>query len=192
MKYENFLVELNYIKDERLKENAKIILNNLPDYFYQVQAASTGKYHPKYALGEAGLVRHTKAAVRFAFELLNDPSIGDKYTDKEKDLMIMGLILHDGLKLGHEKERYTRFDHPILMQKFVEDSSSELEISEEEAKFVGNVIKTHMGVWTTDYNGNEVLEKPKDKYQNFVHMCDYLASRKSILFEFDDNNNLIY
>jgi dTMP kinase len=37
----------------------------------------------------------------------------------------------------------------------------------------------------------EVLEKPKNKYQNFVHMCDYLASRKAILFEFDSDNNII-
>ena len=41
---------------------------------------------------------------------------------------------------------------------------------------------------TLDYDGNEVLEKPKTKYQNFVHMCDFLASRKCILVPFDDNN----
>ena len=191
-KIETFRNELNYIKNEDIRKSLEIMLNKLPDYFFHVEASSTGKYHPKYALGDGGLVRHTKAAARFAYELLSNPAIGDKYTDREKDLMIMGLVLHDGLKLGHEKERYTRFDHPILMQKFVEDSANELEISEEEVKFVGSVIKTHMGVWTTDYNGNEVLEKPKDKYQNFVHMCDYLASRKAILFEFDENNNVIY
>ena len=38
--------------------------------------------------------------------------------------------------------------------------------------------------------GNEILEKPRTKYQNFVHMCDYLASRKCILLPFDDNNNI--
>lgn len=47
-----------------------------------------------------------------------------------------------------------------------------------------------MGPWTTDYQGNEILEKPKTKYQNFVHMCDYLASRKAILFNFDEENNI--
>ena len=56
--------------------------------------------------------------------------------------------------------------------------------------FLGDVIKTHMGVWTTDYNGNEVLEKPKTKYQNFVHMCDYLASRKCLLVPFDKDNKI--
>ena len=84
MKYKVFENELNLIQDERLKENAKIILNNLPDYFYKIQAASTGKYHPKYALGDGGLVRHTKAAVRFAYELLNNNCIGNVFNDLEK------------------------------------------------------------------------------------------------------------
>ena len=61
---------------------------------------------------------------------------------------------------------------------------------EEDAKFYSDAIKTHMGNWITDYNGNEVLEKPKTKYQNFVHMCDYLASRKCILVPFDSNNKI--
>lgn len=53
-----------------------------------------------------------------------------------------------------------------------------------------DVIKTHMGIWTKDYNGNEVLEAPKTKYQNFVHMCDFLASRKCLLVPFDENNEI--
>ena len=48
-----------------------------------------------------------------------------------------------------------------------------------------------MGPWTTDYQGKEVLEKPKTKYQNFVHMCDYLASRKCINILFNEDDNII-
>ena len=47
-----------------------------------------------------------------------------------------------------------------------------------------------MGSWTKDYNGVEVLEKPKTKYQNFVHMCDYLASRKCLLVPFNENDEV--
>ena len=184
-------VELGYIKDDKVRESCLTMINLLPEYIFHEAASSTGKYHPRYALGEKGLVRHTKAAVRFAFELLNDPSIGDKYTSKEKDLMIMGLILHDGLKRGLQEEKYTRFDHPILMANYIEENKDKLTIDDKERELVCSVIRTHMGPWTTDYNGNEVLEKPKTKYQNFVHMCDYLASRKAILLEFDDNDNVI-
>lgn len=189
-KADKFEKELAYIKDEKVKESAITMINLLPDYFFKVQASSTGKYHPAYAVGEGGLLRHSKAAARIAFELLSDPCIGDKYTDKEKDLMIMALILHDGLKHGLVESQYTVFEHPILMANYIQENKDKLSISEDESKFVSDVIKTHMGPWTSDYKGNEVLEKPKTKYQNFVHMCDYLASRKCLLLPFDENNDI--
>ncbi len=187
---EVFKNEISYIKNENIKEALIYMIKKLPKYFFEVEASSTGKYHPKYALGEGGLLRHTKAAVRIGFELLQNPIIGDKYSSDEKDLMLVGLLLHDGLKLGKDKEKYTRFDHPILMANYIEEEKANLKISDEQRKLLCDVIKTHMGVWTKDYDGNEVLEKPKTKYQNFVHMCDYLASRKCILLPFDENNNI--
>ena len=189
-KEEIFKIELNYIKDSRVRKSCLEMIKLLPDYFFEIEASSTGKYHPSYALGKGGLVRHTKAAIRIAYELLNDPSIGDKYTDLEKDLMIMSLLLHDGVKCGVPKEKYTRFDHPIMMADMIMDSEDVLELEMEEIEFVCDAIKTHMGPWTTDYDGVEILEKPKTKYQNFVHMCDYLASRKFLEVTFDENNNI--
>lgn len=182
-----FTKELEYIKSDRIKKACLEMINLLPDYFFEVPASSTGKYHPEYALGDGGLLRHTKAAVRIAYELLADPSIGNKYTKDEKDLMLMALMLHDGLKSGMPKEKYTRFDHPILMADYIMDNEEVLGLEVNEIEFLCDVVKTHMGEWTTDYNGVEVLEKPKTKYQNFVHMCDYLASRKCILVPFNNN-----
>ena len=189
-KEEMFLDELELINDEELSEALLKIIEMLPEYWFNEPASSTGKYHPTYALGDGGLLRHSKAAMRIGYELLSDPCIGDKYTPREKDLMLMSLLVHDGLKLGLPKEKYTRFDHPILMGKFILDNKDEIGLSDEDATFMNDVIKTHMGPWTTDYDGNEVLEKPKTKYQNFVHMCDFLASRKCILVPFDKDNNI--
>lgn len=185
-----FSKELEYIKSEKIKNACQKMIELLPDYFFEVPASSTGKYHPEYALGEGGLLRHTKAAVRIAYELLNDPCIGDKYTQDEKDLMIMALILHDGLKSGLNHEKYTRFDHPILIADYIMDNEEELGLEVEEIEFLCDAVKTHMGSWTTGYDGVEVLEKPKTKYQNFVHMCDYLASRKCLLVPFDKNDDI--
>lgn len=189
-KEELFEKELSYIKNERIKNSCCKMIELLPDYFFEVPASSTGKYHPEYATGAGGLLRHTKAAVRIGFELLSDPAIGDKYTADEKDLMLMSLMLHDGLKSGLEHSKYTKFDHPILMANYIMDNMDSLDLEDEEIEFVCNAIKTHMGPWTKDYDGNEVLEAPKTKYQNFVHMCDYLASRKCLLVPFDENNNI--
>lgn len=182
--------EIEYIKNSRIRKACEEMVKLLPDYFFEVPAASTGKYHPAYAAGEGGLLRHTKAAVRIAIEILSDHSTGDKYTSDEKDMMIMALILHDGLKSGMTKEKYTRFDHPLLIADYIMDNEEILGLEVEEIEFICDAIKTHMGVWTTDYNGVEVLEKPKTKYQNFVHLCDFLASRKCILLPFDENNEI--
>ena len=187
---EQFLDELEFIKDESLAESLLKIINMLPEYWLTEPASSTGKYHPEYALGEGGLLRHSKAAMRIGYELLNDACIGDKYTEKEQDLMLMSLLVHDGLKLGLPQEKYTRFDHPILMANYIVDNREEIGLSEEDAEFMASVIKTHMGPWTVDYNGNEVLERPQTKYQNFVHMCDFLASRKCLMVPFDKENNI--
>ena len=192
MDYEKeFEMELSYINDKKIKEALLKVIKLLPDYWFTIPASSTGKYHPEYALGDGGLLRHSKAAMRIGFELLSDPSIGDKYTSHEKDLMLMALLIHDGIKLGIPKERYTRFDHPILMAEFLMEYEEEIGLEMEDIEFLGDVIKTHMGVWTKDYDGEEVLEPPKTKYQNFVHMCDYLASRKCILVPFDKQNKII-
>ena len=78
-----FEKELKYINNDSYRNDAMYLLDALPDYFYEIPAASTGKYHPQYAQGDGGLVRHTKAAVRMAYELLSDPAIGNKYTSDD-------------------------------------------------------------------------------------------------------------
>lgn len=179
-----FNKEYNYIKDDKIREDLKYLVSNLPDYFFEIEASSTGKYHPKFASSEHGLVKHTKVAVRIAYELMENPALTN-FTNREKDLMIMALVLHDGLKCGNPKEKYTRFDHPLLVANFIKDNKNKLSLSVDDIEFVTSVISSHMGNWNTDYNGNEVLPKPKNKFQRFVHMCDYLASRKVINVEFN-------
>lgn len=190
-KVEIFNVEINYINNLDLKESLKLIVDKLPDYFFHEAASSTGKYHPKYALGEGGLLRHSKAATKIGLELLNNPLIGSKYSPREKDMLLLSLLVHDGLKRGLTEEKYTRVDHPILMANFILDNYQTFKLNLEDAKFISDVIKTHMGPYNTDFNGNVVLETPKNKYQSFVHMCDYLASRKCLEVPFDENNNII-
>ena len=75
-----------------------------------------------------------------------------------------------------EHSKYTKVEHPLLAAKYVKDNTKNLGMSDEDIEFICNVISSHMGAWNKDFDGNEVLPIPKNKYQNFVHMCDYLAS----------------
>ena len=188
MKSTIFNNELELIKNDRLRRSCEVLLNELPDYFYEIPASSTGKYHPKFALGEGGLVRHTKVAVRIAYEIIKTQSIGNVFTDDEKDLILISLMLHDGLKEGFPKEKYTRFDHPILAANFVNDKANLTELTSEEVKLISTNISSHMGEWNKSDYSDITLPLPKNKYQKMVHMCDLLASRKFINVEFDGND----
>lgn len=188
MKSTIFNNELELIKNDRLRKSCEVLLNELPDYFYEIPASSTGKYHPKFALGEGGLVRHTKVAVRIAYEIIKTQSIGNVFTDDEKDLILISLMLHDGLKEGFPKEKYTKFDHPILAANFVKDKANLTELTSEEVKLISTNISSHMGEWNKSDYSDITLPLPKNKYQKMVHMCDLLASRKFINVEFDGND----
>ncbi len=185
-----FEKELSYIKNERYKKGANELIKLLPDYFFEVPASSTGKYHPSFALGSGGLVRHTKVAVRMAVEMFNDESITGAYSNNEKDLMIVALLVHDGLKSGLEKETYTRFDHPILICNYIKENKDKLSFTDKEIMFLTSIISSHMGPWNTNSYSDVVLPKPETSRQRFVHMCDYLASRKAIDVKFDKDNNI--
>lgn len=185
-----FEKELNYINNPRYKQNAGILIELLPEYFFEVPASSTGKYHPSFALGDKGLVKHTKVAVRIAKELFNDESIAGAYTNNEKDLMLIGLILHDGLKSGLVKSEYTNFDHPLLISEYIKKNKEKLTLKENEIEFLCSIIESHMGPWNTSNYSNIILPKPQTRHQRFVHMCDYLASRKFLDVKFDKDSNI--
>ena len=189
---ERFSDVLPFIKDNDLRDRLVLILDEyLPNYWFSVEASSTGKYHPRYAAGEGGLLRHSKAAMAIGYELLQNPLFGDKYSDRQKDLLLMSLLIHDGLKYNFEKEQYTRFDHPVLMAKFIMDNHELWDISEEDAKFMSNVVASHMGPWNTSKYDKTVLPVPETDEQKFVHLCDYLASRKLLNVDFDEDGLII-
>lgn len=186
-KKEVFRVELGYIQDDDVRESLEVMIEKIPDYFFTIAASSTGKYHPAFALGDGGLVRHTKVAVRMAQELFGIY----KFLPKVKDLIIMALVLHDSVKKGEIETKYTLHDHPLLAAEFVKKNSSELKLSEEEITFVCDCISSHMGRFNTSEYSEVILPLPQTPEQKFVHMCDYLASRKVINIMFDENNNIV-
>lgn len=171
------------IENKDIREFAKQCIETIPNYFWEVGASSTGKYHPQYALGELGLARHTCALVRILNHILNVESFGKGFTSREKDLMRVAGLMHDSRKSGddegYSKNKYTNFDHPLLAANVIRNIDTNL-ICQEEKEFIANIIETHMGQWNTDRKSDVVLPLPKNKYQTLLHLADYLASRKDI------------
>jgi hypothetical protein len=186
-KIEKFSKELGYIQNENIRKFTERAVESLPDYFFEVAASSTGRYHPSYALNSGGLLRHTRAAVRIAIELIGLKMF--KYSEDEKDIVIVSLILHDAQKHGlpTNYSQYSVSTHPIIAKQWLE-SLDELKgiVSDEYFKLICENIAHHMGEFTLDYKTKEqVLEEPKTKMQNLVFLCDYLASRKCLEMNFD-------
>lgn len=159
----------------------------LPDYFFTVAASSTGKYHPRYALGKGGLVRHTQAAVKIAHELLQLEQ-NNSFTDKEKDLILTAIMLHDGWKHGNEYSNFTVAEHPVVCADWIKETIDlHKYLTEEELDIICSGIASHMGQWNTKFRSKvEIMPKPETEIQKFIHMCDYLASRKWLIIEFED------
>ena len=187
MKRDVFKKELSYVVDEDIRESLAIMIDKIPDYFFNIPAASTGKYHPAYAQGDGGLVRHTKAAVRMAYELYGIY----KFPQRTKDLIIFALILHDSVKKGIEEEKYTKFDHSLIASEFIKNNKGDLKLSNDDIEFICGCIGSHMGKFNTSDYSDVILPLPKTPEQKFVHMCDFLASRKVINITFDKDNNIV-
>lgn len=186
-KIKEFEVEINYIKNSNYKENLKKLIEKVPDYFFEIPASSTGKYHPEFSLGNGGLVRHTKVAVKIANELLSLENFTRSYTSDERDLLLIAIMLHDTFKSGVVEEKYTRFDHPLIAANFIKENQNITTFTDKEVELISSAISSHMGQWNTSNYSNVELPKPHTKYQVFVHMCDFLASRKFLNVKFKDN-----
>ena len=179
---------LETITDDEIRTFAYVLVNNLPDYIWHVGASSTGKYHPVYSLGEGGLMRHQIAVVRFLNFFFELEQYNTKFTRREMDLMRVAGLVHDGRKSGeqtdYEKSKFTKFDHPMQMANVIRSYDGQY-LSHDDIEFMAHCVESHMGSWNTDRKSKMVLPKPIDEYQHFVHLADYLASRKDLTMAFE-------
>lgn len=167
--------EINLIINEDLRMAVKSYMEEaVPDYFWTIGASSSGKHHPQFAQGEGGLVRHTKAVVMFAEELLRMSSYA--YMREEyKDYVIAACIVHDTMKYGVDKfDKEQCKDHAKNAAEAFR-SYCWTNIPYAPSEFLLNAIAAHMGQWST-----EKEDRPFTSIDRCVHMADYMASRSFI------------
>ena len=169
-----FEKEIELIQSEDYRMFVKHYLDNIcPSYFWEIGASSSGKFHPQFSQGVGGLVRHTKAVVLFAQELLRMSSYM-YMADEHKDFVIMACILHDTCKYGrveYDKEQYSQ--HAVNAAALVRQAWYEF-FETEPSEFFLSAIRCHMGQWSEREN------RPFTNIDRCVHMADFLASRNFI------------
>jgi len=169
---------------QRIKEGdvalfvKRALMECVDESFFILPASATGKFHPQPSSGVGGLVRHVKAACYIASEM--------KIVVKEldHDLVQAALILHD---IGKPD-----WDHPIKAAAILKPLKKEYPTIYKE---VCRLIACHMGQWNNKKGEEIEFPIPQKPDEMFVHMCDYISSRKGLAFiynQYTDYSEFLY
>lgn len=168
-----FRREIDLISDRYFKDFVTWFLDNkVGKWFWTSGASSSGKFHPSFAQGEGGLVRHTRAVVLVCCELLRMSSYSYMKEDY-KDFAIAACLLHDTCKYGTDNEENSDcyHEHGKLAALAVRQAWWE-KYHDEAPELFCLAIRSHMGQWVEDKE-----DKPFTPLDRLVHLSDYIASR---------------
>ena len=182
---EVFAQELRMIKNQEVRDFVVRVIDEMaPDYFWTAPSSTSGKYHPQISLGEGGIIRHTKLAVWWGWELMRM----DDWHQDEHDVVTAALLLHDLKKNGDKlvggkptvkncvNIHGMELAREIRMRMFPPGTPVPPILDE-----VLNGVYYHMGRWT-DPDWKWQLSKSvgwRDaRTAEIVHMADYCASRR--------------
>lgn len=182
---------MQWIIDPKIRDFCSKLIDMAPEYFWEVSSSSTNKYHPSYAIGPGGLVRHSKSAAKILHELLSNLEMFNKYSQDKKDMMLVAIIVHDFFKhgLAEKAGKYTVTEHPVVCADFIRyNDKVNCLLEQDQIEFIAGCVETHMGFFSKDYRtGKKVLPEPRTGPQHLVHLADYLASRKYLIMDFGDD-----
>lgn len=170
--------ELFLIDDEELRNLViKFLDEVVPNTFWYKPASSSGKYHPKIELEKMGLLNHTKYVCAWAKELMLMEQTS-KYVTANMDAIFATCILHDTFKYGYgDDSEQTVITHPQIAAIEWKSFCGKMRYSHMTyANFIAKLIECHMGQWGYSFPDEDDTQL-KDCCE-FVHLCDYIASRK--------------
>lgn len=189
---------LRVFKIPVIQKIVKEIIVHTPTIYFGASTSSTGKYHPLATNGLSGLVKHSTAVMLSAKDLLDNETVSmvfkmNNLSDLDRETILAAALVHDNAKYGAEEKDgdekyYTLGEHPRLVGEIAKKAGLYDELDADGIKVLEKMLKlieTHMGQWT-NVRGGEPLDKPSSPAQAFIHMCDYIVSRKT----FDNVQNI--
>jgi len=158
--------ELNLINNPRIRAFTELCLQDAPDVFWTAPASTSRRHHPRFANTKGGLVKHTKAAVAVALDLLRAFPNLNPYTDH----ILSALILHDTDKIDPVSKKTDYQNHT---RNFITRARKRAGmIDQKDFDMIAECVVCHMGLWGL-YQPEERIYPPM-----IVHLADYIASRK--------------
>jgi hypothetical protein len=163
------LPEIKEIEDSTLRvKTAKLFMEEVPEYFWEVPASTSGNYHHPISRGKHGLWIHTKMAFQLFNRMADSWVEAGKITEYEKACGQSAILLHDMFKQGVPQQGYTVGDHDEIAAEFLAEYGIE-------EKVVGCVLS---------HNGPEGWgsgRAPENPLEELHHLADMAGSGENIL-----------
>lgn len=168
------LPEITRINDKELQDEViDTFLNHAPDYFWKIPASSSGYFHQTDAVGNLGLLLHTKRTF-VALERLGETYLHqNRINEKEMDYARASILLHDLFKQGlpedrqekSEGDRGTVSNHDRIAKNYLEEHT-------ELPNPVLELIDSHNGGWNEG-------KKPENDLEDLHHSADMQGSDRN-------------
>lgn len=174
---------LNSFETDEMRFYCKDMIEQIPDYIFEMPSSTTGKWHNKTQCLPHGQIYHIVMFASIANYRLNlKYNKEKKFPDpKIRDAIRCTPWFHDALKCGDGSTTFTVHEHPLLAAEWVRTAKVEHDIDSETKELIARLCAAHSGEWTTAKRGSKtILPEPQTEEEIFVHECDYLASRNDI------------
>ena len=177
--------EINSIEHDYLWNAVESYVRNYEDIIKRLPATTSGKYHPPEERGPGGHLLHIRRMCKIILGGL-DKHFG--LTQRERDLLITGVIFHDASiiitsiedehgKYHKDEEKFNNW-HADLSWSMVEEHFKLFKDSDD-ILLLKSMIESHMGWWPK--HGR----RPTRKLEILLSALDYIDTRTYVHIEVD-------
>jgi len=185
---------ISSIKHERVRDiTAKVFDRFAPNNIIEAPSSSSGKYHPKDECGKGGWLLHAERVAKICDGL----SEAFGLMPYEQDILKAASLLHDLTQFTDNPDDdiktmklSTKTEHANTIASMIES----MPLINREYLLV-KAVKLHSGKWGADESADEwhkILAKidREDLLAILFHIADYIASRRYITIEREEQNAL--
>lgn len=166
---------------EEFKEYYMDMVAEIPDYIFTMPSSTSGKYHNATQCQTHGQIYHIFMFDSILNHRLRLKSNKELYsTQEERDAMRCVPAFHDAVKCGWNGSKFTVQDHPLLAARWVLETKTEHDISQNYKQMIADMCESHSGEWNKNRSGQVIMSEPRNQREVFIHECDILASRPDL------------
>lgn len=172
---------LDKFETEEVRLYCQDMIQQVPDYIFDMPSSTSGKYHNATQCLPHGQVYHIIMFAEILNYLLALKCNQDKFKSPvQRDAMRCVPIFHDALKCGLDGGQWTVHEHPMLAGTWVRTAQVDHDVDEKVKEAIARMCERHSGEWTTSKKSKIVLPEPENEMERMIHMCDILSSRNNI------------